>query len=210
VLDQERGINAFAATSAREGLIVVTQGALERLQRDELQALVGYGMSQLRNGDATLNLRLIGWLAGLTVIADAGMHMLKAPWYAIKRDDTAFAYLRMVLLFFSLHIALFGVLVVLIGYVGLLLARAMRSSLSRQRVYLADATAVQYTRDPVAVRDLLLRVSHEGGGKLAGSYREEFGPMLFVPGVHRLWMRTHPRLFARIDRLQTSPAQPPV
>lgn len=206
VLDGEPAINALAGSSAREAFVVVTRGALERLQRDELQALVAYATSQLRNGDATLNLRLIAWLAGITVIADVGRKMLKTPWYSLTGSEDR-VYFRRGLMFFAIHIAFLGVFVALIGYVGLLLARVVRARLSHQRVYLADATAVQYTRDPVAVRDLLRRVELEGGGKLVGPYREEFGPMLFVPGVHRLCLRTHPKLRKRIARIERSPAR---
>jgi Zn-dependent protease with chaperone function len=80
----------------------------------------------------------------------------------------------------------------------------VRALASRQRVYLADATAVQYTRDPVAVRDLLRRIDSERrAARLVGPYKEEFGPMLFVPGVKRLCLRTHPKLRQRIARLET-------
>jgi len=79
----------------------------------------------------------------------------------------------------------------------------VRSRVSYHRVFLADATAVQYTRDPVAVRDLLKRIEAEpGAGTLAGKYNEEFGPLLFVPGVQRLCLRTHPKLRRRIERLE--------
>jgi Zn-dependent protease with chaperone function len=203
VLDGEAAINAFAGTSAREAFVVVTRGAIERLQRDELQALVAYVVGQLRNGDATLNLRLIVWLAGITVIGDVGREMIKMPWHAIRKAEGNIGDLRKGLMFISLQIAILGVLVAIIGYVGLLLARIVRALASRQRVYLADATAVQYTRDPVAVRDLLRRVeSDAAGGRLVGPYKEEFGPMLFVPGVKRLCLRTHPKLRQRIARLE--------
>jgi Zn-dependent protease with chaperone function len=202
VLDSEAAINGFAGTSAREAFIVVTRGAIERLQRDELQGLVAYVVSQLRNGDATLNLRLLCWLAGITAIADLGVHMIKMPWYSIRKAEGDIGDIRKALMFMSLTISVLGVLVAMIGYVGLLAARIVRSLVSRERVYLADATAVQYTRDPVAVRDLLRRVESEGGGKLLGPYREEFGPMLFVPGVQRLCLRTHPKLRKRIARLE--------
>ena len=202
VLDAEPGINAFAGTSARQAFIVVTRGALERLQRDEMQALVGFVVSQLRNGDATLNLKLVCLLAGITVIADLGVEMIKMPWHAIRKAEGDITDLRKGLMFMSVPISILGSFVAVIGYVGLLLARIVRSRVSHQRVYLADATAVQYTRDPVAVHDLLRRVESEGERTLTGSYREEFGPMLFVPGVKRLCLRTHPKLRRRIARLE--------
>jgi Zn-dependent protease with chaperone function len=204
VLDGETAINAFAGASAREPFIVVTRGALDRLQRDEMQALVAYGISQLRNGDAKLNLQLVGWLAGITAIGDVGTRMVKAPYYVLRGGSGEDAGdLRKGIFGLSLAVTFLGMMIAAIGYVGVLLARFVRALASRQRVYLADATAVQYTRDPVAVRDLLRRVESEAqGGTLVGPYKEEFGPMLFVPGVKRLCLRTHPKLRQRIARLE--------
>lgn len=206
VLDREPAVNAIAGSSAGEPFIVLTGGAVERLQRDELQALVAYATGQLRNGDALLNLRLVGWLAGLTAISDAGRTITKAPYYAATAGndgDGEASDLRKASIFLSLPLALAGGVVMTIGYLGVLLARIMRSFASRQRVYLADATAVQYTRDPVAVRDLLRRVGTEpAGGRLTGEYREELGPLLFVPGVRRLCLRTHPTIRRRLARLE--------
>ena len=206
VLDGETAINAFAGASAREPFIVVTRGALDRLQRDEMQALVAYGISQLRNGDAKLNLQLVGWLAGITAIGDVGKRMVKSPYYVLRGGgggDGVVGDVRKGILGLSLFVTFLGMFVAAIGYVGVLLARFVRALASRQRVYLADATAVQYTRDPVAVRDLLRRVESEAqGGTLVGPYKEEFGPMLFVPGVKRLCLRTHPKLRQRIARLE--------
>ena len=204
VLDGETAINAFAGASAREPFVVVTRGALDRLQRDEMQALVAYGIGQLRNGDAKLNLQLVGWLAGITAIGDVGKRMIKSPSYVLRGGgDGEVGDLRKGILGLSLFVTFLGMFVAAIGYVGVLLARFVRALASRQRVYLADATAVQYTRDPVAVRDLLRRIESEvQGGTLVGPYKEEFGPMLFVPGVKRLCLRTHPKLRQRIARLE--------
>ena len=204
VLDGETAINAFAGASAREPFVVVTRGALDRLQRDEMQALVAYGIGQLRNGDAKLNLQLVGWLAGITAIGDVGKRMIKSPSYVLRGSgDGEVGDIRKGILGLSLFVTFLGMFVAAIGYVGVLLARFVRALASRQRVYLADATAVQYTRDPVAVRDLLRRIESEAqGGTLVGPYKEEFGPMLFVPGVKRLCLRTHPKLRQRIARLE--------
>jgi len=204
VLDSEQAINGFAGASAREAFVVVTRGALDRLQRDEMQALVAYGISQLRNGDAKLNLQLVGWLAGITAIGDVGRRMIKSPYYVLRGGgEGEVGDIRKGILGLSLFVTFLGMFVAAIGYIGVLLARFVRALGSRQRVYLADATAVQYTRDPVAVRDLLRRIESEAqGGTLVGPYKEEFGPMLFVPGVKRLCLRTHPKLRQRIARLE--------
>lgn len=204
VLDDERAINAITGVSAKEAFVVVTGGALEALQRDEMQALVGWGAGQVENGDAALNLRLVSWLAGITSISDAGRRLAKLPFHAatVGHRGGEGSDVRKGMIFLSLPLALAGVIVMAIGYVGVLFARVMRAFASRQRVLLADATAVQYTRDPVAVRDLLRRVdTAPGSGRLAGDYREAFGPMLFVPGVRRLCLRTHPPIARRIANL---------
>jgi Zn-dependent protease with chaperone function len=207
VLDDEKAINALAGSSAKEPFIVVTRGALERLQRDELQGMVAYGIGQVRNEDATINLRLVGWLAGITILVDIGDSIKRLPLQAFRGRDSDesddVGKLRLAAFFFAIPFALAGATLAMIGYVGLLLARILRSRVSYHRVFLADATAVQYTRDPVAVRDLLKRIEAEpGAGKLAGRYNEEFGPLLFVPGVQRLCLRTHPTIGKRIDRME--------
>lgn len=206
VLDGEKAINALAGSSAREPFVVVTRGALERLQRDELQGLIAYGIGQLRNGDATINLRLIAWLAGITILVDIGDSIKRAPLQALRggEDEGEDAgKLRLGIFFLSLPFALAGATLAAIGYIGLVLARVIRSRISYHRVFLADATAVQYTRDPVAVRDLLKRIEAEpGAGTLAGKYNEELGPLLFVPGVQRMCLKTHPKLRRRIERLE--------
>jgi len=84
VLDGEKAINALAGASAREPFVVVTRGALERLQRDELQGLVAYGIGQVRHGDAAINLRLIAWLAGITILVDIGDSIKRLPLQTFK------------------------------------------------------------------------------------------------------------------------------
>lgn len=207
VLEGERSINAFAGTSAGEPFIVVTQGAMERLERDEQQALLAWSMALLSNGDAAINLRLIGWLAGLTVIVDLGHTIAQIPIFILKvgdgSDNSDANKLRIGVFFLSLPFAFVGLVIGAIGYAGLLLARMLRSRVSFHRVYLADATAVQFTRDPLAVRDLLRKIEADPArGWLTASFKEEFGPLLLAPGVQRLCLRTHPGFPRRIARLE--------
>ena len=125
VLEHEPGINAFAAgLSPADTAIGVTRGTLQQLSRDELQGVIAHEFSHVLNGDLRLNLRLIGWLAGITFLAVIGRILMRAR----GRNSGG--------------IVIFGVALLVIGSVGLFCARMIKAGISRKREYLADASAV--------------------------------------------------------------------
>jgi Zn-dependent protease with chaperone function len=211
VLDAEREtINAFAfAAGPDEFAVILTQGAVLRLPRAELQALVAYALALARNGDVGLNVRLISWLAGLTAIGAIGTGLMYAPLKLLFREtesgitfgnegagDLAKAGCVIGLIFIAI-----GSVIALIGSVGFSLARWIRVLGARQRVLLADATALQLTRDPAGLTALLQRLEPAGKQRPRWRYGEEIGPLLFVPAVGWRCLRTHPAIPERIAAL---------
>ncbi|HEY5897612.1 MAG TPA: M48 family metallopeptidase [Burkholderiales bacterium] len=192
VMDQESGINAFAAGWNVSGTVVaVTRGALERLTRDELQAVIGHEFSHILNGDMALNIRMIGVLAGIVALGSIGGFLMRL---AREGDDLRFAAVA-----FLIGLALF-----LIGYAGLFFARLIKAAAARQREYLADASSVQFTRNPEGIAGALDQIGASGAGTLIGSrYAEELSHMFFGASVKLRLARlfdTHPPLEERIRR----------
>ncbi len=197
VLEREAGINAFAAGfTPADAAVAVTRGALDRLNRSELQAVVAHEFGHIVNGDIRLNLRLVGWLFGILVVGIAGRELLKASHGSDRK---------------ALPLLLLALALILIGAVGLLFARLIKAGISRQREYLADASAVQYTRDPDALVGAFCKIGGcPQGGRLEQPEAEEVSHMLFEDGIgFSRWMATHPPLLDRIRALRPGfrPAQ---
>jgi len=192
VLEQEPGINAFAAGwSPTDAAITVTRGALDRLNRDELQGVIAHEYSHLLNGDMRLNIRLIGILFGILVIGIIGRKVLFNTRGGRDSKSTGAVF----------AIAL---LLLLVGYIGLLFGRLIKAGLSRQREYLADASAVQFTRQTDGIAGALKKIAGlVEGSKLAASDAEEASHMFFGDGVgYGALFATHPPLVARIQALE--------
>jgi Zn-dependent protease with chaperone function len=207
VLDADRtAINALSFASAPDDTaVILTQGAVLQLPRPELQALVAYALGRVANGDVALNVKLIGWLAGLTAVYAAGRSLMGAPGAVLRHSgdsDGNVGDLGKAGCFFGMIVAFFGGVISVIGSTGVALARWIRALGARQRVLLADATALQLTRDPAAVTALLRRLQQAGTQRLHGPYREEVGPLLFVPGVGWRCMATHPSPAKRLAALK--------
>ncbi|MFO7304161.1 MAG: M48 family metallopeptidase [Gammaproteobacteria bacterium] len=187
LLEHERGINAFAAGhNPADAAIGVTRGAIETLSRAELQGVIAHEFSHILNGDMRLNLRLIGLLFGLLVIALIARTVLRV---ARDRRSTGSA------------VALVALAVLGIGYIGLFFGRLIQAAVSRRREALADASAVQFTRDPTGLRNALVKIAAlAGGSKLTHPEVEEVAHMLFAPGMNRLFA-THPPLMERIKAI---------
>ncbi|HTM60616.1 MAG TPA: M48 family metallopeptidase, partial [Burkholderiales bacterium] len=193
VMDREKGINAFAAGWTVSGAVVaVTRGALERLTRDELQGVVGHEFSHILNGDMGLNIRMVGVLAGIVAIGSIGAFVIRM---GAEADD-----IRGAIPLFLIGAALFTV-----GYVGLFFARLIKASVSRQREFLADASSVQFTRNPDGIAGALDQIGMtSGGGLIQGRYAEEMSHLFFGQGikVHLGGLfDTHPPLDERIRRV---------
>jgi len=199
VLEQEAGINAFAAGySPSDAAVAVTRGALERLNRDELQGVIAHEFSHVLNGDMRLNIRLMGVLFGILVLGIIGRKVLEHSRGG-RNSKGAGAILLMALA------------VMIVGYVGLFFGRMIKAGVSRQREYLADASAVQFTRQTEGIAGALKKIAGlPAGSKLAAAETEEVSHMLFGDGVgYSSLFATHPPLLDRIQALDKhfKPAQ---
>ncbi len=196
-LDNETGINAFVAGLRPSKIVlVVTRGALDQLSREELQGVVGHEFSHILNGDMRLNVRLLGILAGLLAIGQLGRFLLRGT----KQGDV-----RRAAFFFLLGIALY-----LTGYIGLFFGRLIKAAISRQREYLADASSVQFTRNPSGLAGALYKIGqNEGGPWLDTRFAEDISHMCFAQSVATAMqslLATHPPIGERIARID--PAYP--
>lgn len=195
LLDDENGINAFAAgDSIENAAVAVTRGALMKLSRDELQAVIGHEFSHILNGDMRLNVRLIGWIFGLLAISLAGRLLMHFTPSSRSRDkDGGNAGMALVV---------FGLLVMIIGYIGSFFAQLIQAAISRQREHLADASATQFTRNPEALANALRRIAGDGAGtRLTNPHAAEVAHMCFGEGVASAFA-THPPLEERIRLLK--------
>ena len=192
VLEQEPGINAFAAGyTPSDAAVAVTRGALENLSRDELQGVIAHEFSHLLNGDMRLNIRLMGALFGILVLALAGRKVLTGVRISSggrKQNGGG--------------VALVALALMVVGYVGLFFGRWIKAGVSRQREFLADASAVQFTRFPDGIAGALKKIAvHQQGARLVAD-SEEIAHMLFGQGFPGRLFATHPPLLDRIRRIQ--------
>ena len=193
VLEAEGAINAFAAGfTPGDAAIAVSQGALEQLDRAELQGVIAHEFSHVFNGDMRLNIRLMGVLFGLLVLGLAGRQVLRVGFYGRSKKDGA-------------PILVIGLSLMVIGFVGLVFGRMIQAAVSRQREFLADASAVQFTRQPEGIAGALKKISAFGNGSaLESTKTEEVGHMLFADGMGRQLFATHPPLEERIRAIDPS------
>lgn len=190
VLEEEAAINAFASGyTPADAAITVTRGCLDKLTRDELQGVIAHEFSHVLNGDMRLNIRLVGIAFGILVIAIVGRKIAENIG-GRSRDAAA--------------IAVVGIALVIVGYVGVFFARLIKASISRQREYLADASAVQFTRQSDGIAGALKKIGGLAeGSKLVSADGEEVAHMLFGDGMgYSRLFATHPALVDRIKRLQ--------
>lgn len=200
VLDHD-SINALTAGhDSAHCALVVTRGSLEQLTRSELQAVVAHEYAHIVNGDVALNTRLTGALYGLCSLSMLGRAMLSGVF---KRDRNRIAVAPVPLLLFG------GIVFGVVGWLGAVSARLVQSGVSRQREFLADAQAVQFTRD----RDSLGRALRKIAGQTAASMDSEYNDVvahlwLSSEGNKSKWFDTHPPMVTRIRRLHGRPLPP--
>jgi len=200
LLANEPGINAFAAGfSSRDAIIGVTQGAIEHLSRDQLQGVIAHEFSHIFNGDMRLNIRLMGALNGILILGILGYYLMYSTSFSSRRrsnDKSGAAILGLAV----------GLMV--IGFAGTFFGGLIKAMVSRQREYLADASAVQFTRNPNGIAGALKRI----GGLKSGSLVEnpgaaEVSHAFFAQGVSgfmQMLSATHPPLAKRILRIDPS------
>lgn len=193
VMDDD-AINAFAAgNSPKDAVIGVTAGCIRELDRAELQGVVAHEFSHIFHQDMRLNMRLVAWLGGIFAISMVGRLILRSMRGVRssrgKNNGAAAA-------------AMLGVGLFLIGIVGYFFGRIIQSAVSRQREYLADASAVQYTRNPEGIAGALERIGRSAAGsRVAAPAAAEFSHFFFADGVAALFS-THPPLEERIRRIR--------
>lgn len=196
VLPRVNSINAFAAGwNEHDAVVTVTQGALDRLSRDELQGLLAHEFSHLREGDTRLNMRLAGMVYGLELVFSLGQRMCE------RDDDGNRSFL-----------AFPGFAIMTTGSLGWLAGRALKAAVARQREFLADARAVQFTRSREGLGGVLRKVAAEWAstGQDAGSMTHPLHPavrhMLLVSADPQTrWFASHPPLAERIRRIYGRP-----
>jgi Zn-dependent protease with chaperone function/tellurite resistance protein len=192
-LIDEPSINAFAAGNGEQDAVIgVTRGCIEQLSRDELQGVMAHEFSHIFHRDTRLNMQLVAWLGGIFAISLVGRIIMRSALSSGssrgKNDG------RMV------AIAL-GAAVFLIGIVGYFFGRIIQSAVSRQREYLADASAVQYTRNPDGIAGALEKIAHGAGSRISAPAAAEFSHFFFANGIASLFS-THPPLEDRIARIR--------
>lgn len=209
VLDQEPGINAFAAGADPScAAIAVSRGCLERLSRDELQGVVGHECSHILNGDMRMNFHTMAWIAGIAALFVLGQVLVRLTPHFLssgnrsgsrkKQEENGLVFLLLVA----------GLVLLVAGSVGAFFARLIQAAISRQREFLADASAVQFTRNPEGICNALKKIGgYVDGSRLQSVRSTEVAHMLFCDGAAGFFaslFATHPPLSERIHRLEPS------
>ncbi|MBQ6827011.1 MAG: M48 family metallopeptidase, partial [Thermoguttaceae bacterium] len=205
VLRGEDGINACAiGGDAESSAIAVTDGALRRLSRDELQGVVAHEFGHLLNGDVKINMRLIGVLFGLQMLTLLGIGIYRSTLYAsLVTSDSEGRKGGMAIV---LAIWLFALGLIVIGSIGVFFSSLIRAAISRQREFLADASAAQFTRNPAGLAGALKKIGAATNGSTVTSARSAemahlFFGSVFSGGLSSLF-QSHPNLVERIRRLE--------
>lgn len=196
ILHQETGINAFAAGfTPQDAVIGVTRGCLDAFDRDQMQGVIGHEFSHILNGDMGLNLRMIGALHGLMFIYITGRTFFSSHRsFQISSRQSLF------------ESEILGLLLIISGGLGVLLGRLLQSAVSRQREFLADASAVQFTRNPQGLAEALNIIrTHPGHARIRAPRAESASHLFFGAALQGFfasgWFATHPPLKERIRRL---------
>ena len=199
VLPRDDAINALAAGwSADDAVVVVTRGALERLTRAELQGVVAHEFSHIVHGDTRLNMRLVGLVWGLQMVWGLGVSMWSADEHGRRHAG-----------------ALFGLGLMAVGSLGWLAGRLLQAAVSRQREFLADASAVKYSRHVDGLGGALRKIADQQARRvrgLASAHAASLAHLLLSGdtrsrGSWRTWLATHPSLAERLARLYGHPLQ---
>jgi Zn-dependent protease with chaperone function/uncharacterized tellurite resistance protein B-like protein len=200
-------INAFAAGhTVDQAAIGLTKGCIE-MPRDELQGVVAHEFSHIFNGDMRLNLRLVAVINGVMVLGIAGLFLIRVVAYSMLfggggrsgKDKNGMAI--------ALAIIVFGALVAAVGFLGTLMARLIQAAISRQREYLADASAVQFTRNADGIAGALRRISGSTKKAKFAAEASQFNHMFFSQAMNAAFA-THPPLTDRIKRIAGSSTGP--
>lgn len=191
LMADEPGINAFAAGySASDAAVCVTRGCLDKLSRDELQGVIAHEFSHVLNGDMRLNIRLMGLLFGILVLAIVGRRVI---WFGGSSNRRGGG-----------QVWLIGLALIVVGYIGYFFGRLIQAAVARSRESLADASAVQFTRQTDGIAGALKKIAiFAEGSTLQVANKQEVAHMLFgEAGRFSALFATHPPLLQRIRALQ--------
>ncbi len=194
-LIDDQSINAFAAGFTFDSAVIgVTRGCVERLSRDELQGVMAHEFSHIVHGDMRLNIRLTGFIFGIMVIGLIGQIVFRGALYGSmgsRRDKGNAALLFIV----------FGLLLTFIGAIGTFAAQLIQAAVSRQREFLADASAVNYTRNPAGIAGALRRIGGMSKNTMSRPAASQFEHFFFTKALSSAFA-THPPLPIRIARIE--------
>ena len=196
VMDEEESINAFVAgLETSDTVLVVTRGALENLSRQELQGVVAHEFSHIFNSDMRINVRLIAILAGILLIGQAGYFVMRYIRYGNIRSskETGGAVVAVFVIGLSLFV---------IGYIGLFFGRLIKAAISRQREFLADASAIQYARDNEGLAGAFIKIKQQGS-LLKNSHAEETSHMCISEPIKLNFdgLASHPPIEKRLTAI---------
>jgi Zn-dependent protease with chaperone function len=195
VLMDDPSINAFAAGFTTGSAVVgVTRGTMERLTRDELQGVIAHEFSHILNGDMRLNIRLMGILFGILCLTLLGQILFRMSIYTRPRNNDKNGAALVVALIAA------GLSLIIVGWIGVFFARLIKAAVSRQREFLADSAAVQFTRNPEGIAGALHKIS-QGSSIITSAHAEEASHMFFGNGIRESWfslLSTHPPIPERI------------
>jgi Zn-dependent protease with chaperone function len=195
LLAKERGINAFAAGfTPADAVIGITQGSLDSFNREQLQGVIAHEFSHILNGDMRLNLRLIALLNGILFIGSFGRFIMQHTGYSSVSSRRRFADIRFVLI---------GLAMAVIGWLGIFFGGLIKAAINRQREYLADASAVQFTRNPGGIADALKIIGGSSvGSRIVNTAADETSHMFISNALGNFAIfNTHPPLQERIRRI---------
>lgn len=193
---EEPGINAFAAGwKTNDAVVCVTRGCLETLTRDELQGVVAHEFSHLLNGDMRLNIKLMGIIFGILVIGQIGYWVLRGSGSGTRvrsKDKNSGGG----------AIIAIAIALLVIGYIGVFFGNLIKAAVSRTREYLADSSAVQFTRNPIGIAGALKKIGAvTDGSRISHHNASQASHMFFANGLSGFWSNifaTHPPLEKRI------------
>ncbi|MEO0415119.1 MAG: M48 family metalloprotease, partial [Verrucomicrobiota bacterium] len=196
VMDEEDSINAFAAgKTTSDAVIGVTRGCMKMLTRDELQGVIAHEFAHILNGDMRLNMRLIGLLFGILFLTLIGQMLLRSSWYVRGNRNREGGGIVLVTIVGGLGL-------VIIGYIGVFFANMIKAAVSRQREYLADASAVQFTRNPDGIAGALKKIGAlSAGSKIRHPMARDASHLFFGTALKSDLFATHPPLADRIKQL---------
>jgi Zn-dependent protease with chaperone function len=205
---EEASINAFAAgTTHADAALGVTRGCIEQLDRDELQGVIAHEFSHVFHADMRINARTAAAIAGIMAIATIGYVLVRFVGPSIARSGGGGRKNNGAGI--GVAIILAGLVLMVVGFGGSLFGTLLQAAMSRQREYLADASAVQYTRNPRGIAGALRKIKASSRAPIHSSHARDMNHFFFTNAAER-WLSTHPPLDERIRRIEGLPADAPV